>query len=342
MRSIRKIKHSTSFLLIVNSLCTLNFAYGQESNILEIAIAHKISFNTDLNSDYQIQKSSDLSTWTDAGEKIFGNGSNISRYFDNTESRSFYRLSTTNHETPRQWSLPYDGDFENNDTIALNGPGRDRIAIFPINLGDSYIVSGEVKVDGYAGFVIGYNEALRRYASVYSGNGGTEIWKYIGQRRDYSTTLAHNWNRGSWVSFSIQREGTLYTIGIDGVNEEYILSGDEYGNQFGLLAQYDNRVEIRNLQYTTDGNFEPDPPTPPPSGNLVFLEATYGAEDSYTNVMSILEQNIVGNSISLVIGNHTMGGDPIFGVVKELRVRYLIGETEYQMSFPEGETLSLP
>ena len=327
---------------MIVSLLPLIFANGQETTDLEIKIAHKISFNTDLNSDYQIQNSADLSTWTNTGEKILGSGINVSRYFDNTANQAFYRLSITEYETPRQWSLPYGGDFENNDTVALNGPGIDRIALFPMDLGGSYIVSGEVKVNGYAGFVIGYNESLRRYASVYSGNGGTEIWTYVGQQRSYSTTLAHDWKRGSWVSFRVQREGTLYTIGIDGKNEEYTLSGEEYGDQFGLLAQFDNRVEIRNLQYSTDGNSEPNPPTPPPSGSLVFLEATYGAEDSYNNVVSILEQNIVENSISLQIGNHTMGGDPIFGVTKELRIRYLIGEIEYQITVPEGETLNLP
>ena len=105
--------------------------------------------------------------------------------------------------------------------------------------------------------------------------------------------------------------------------------------------QIDAPPGTRYYRFKLD-DYEPTPPNPPVSGYLVFLEATYGANGIYYDVVSILEQNIVDNSISLFIGNNTMGGDPIPGSVKGLRVRYLLGETEFQMSLREGETLTLP
>ena len=313
---------------------------GQTASDLKIESALKVSFTTDLFKDYQVQSSPDLVTWHNDGPPILGAANTITRFYDNPSSRIFYRLSITEHPAPRQWDVPYGGDFENGSTIALAGPGIDRIAILPIDLTTKYVVTGEVKVNGYAGFVIGYNPSLKRYASVYSGNGGTEIWTYVEQARTYSTTLNHTWSNGTWIPFQIERDGSQYRIRINSVDIIYELNGSGYGNYFGLLAQFDNKVEIRSFQYAING--VPGPPPPPTTSRLVILEAIYRANGIGNNVSDILRSSIVNDSISLSVNNESMGGDPAFGFRKELHVRYTFDGVEFSKTISEGGTLTLP
>jgi len=88
-----------------------------------------------------------------------------------------------------------------------------------------------------------------------------------------------------------------------------------------------------------------DPNPPPvafPFPDLSILEATYGADGSFNDVNGIIEAAIIDDSVSLVANNSTMGGDPIFGAVKQLFVRYTYNGTEYTKMVQEGETLILP
>ena len=54
-----------------------------------------------------------------------------------------------------------------------------------------------------------------------------------------------------------------------------------------------------------------------------------------------LRSQVVGNTLSLVVSNDTMGGDPALNVVKRLRVTYRVGAAEKTTDVPEKGPLTL-
>ena len=60
---------------------------------------------------------------------------------------------------------------------------------------------------------------------------------------------------------------------------------------------------------------------------LIIVEAKYGIEDKYIDVTDKLNQMIVNNKLNIIASND-LAGDPIFGKVKELRIKYKINEYE--------------
>jgi hypothetical protein len=82
--------------------------------------------------------------------------------------------------------------------------------------------------------------------------------------------------------------------------------------------------------------------TPGVASNLVILEALYGADDTFSDVRSYAEQNVVDDTVDMTVGNHTLGGDPIFGVSKELYIRYQNASGEYEATIQEGDSLRIP
>lgn len=77
------------------------------------------------------------------------------------------------------------------------------------------------------------------------------------------------------------------------------------------------------------------------SQDLAIIKASYGAKNSWHDVTSILQREIRGGKLNLSIGNHTMGGDPIFGEVKSLQVRYRSQRGEFETTLREGENLEI-
>lgn len=78
-----------------------------------------------------------------------------------------------------------------------------------------------------------------------------------------------------------------------------------------------------------------------PSG-LLILEATYGANGTTVNVKNLIESRIVNNSVNMTANNSNLGGDPVFGKVKTLYVRYQDSTGHYETNVQEGGTLILP
>ena len=72
------------------------------------------------------------------------------------------------------------------------------------------------------------------------------------------------------------------------------------------------------------------------ASSLTILEATYGANDTFSDVASYIEAEIENNTVVLQVGNHTLGGDPIFGEPKTLYVRYRNESGEYEATISEG------
>ena len=78
------------------------------------------------------------------------------------------------------------------------------------------------------------------------------------------------------------------------------------------------------------------------ASNLVIIEALYGADDTFSDVRSYVEQNIVDDTVDMTVGNHTLGGDPILGASKALYIRYQNASGEYEATIQEGDSLRIP
>jgi HEAT repeat protein len=76
-----------------------------------------------------------------------------------------------------------------------------------------------------------------------------------------------------------------------------------------------------------------------------ILKAEYGADGKYRDVTEALRQRVRNLPLILLANpsyNASFGGDPVPGVVKQLKVRYRINGKEGQASFPENATIMLP
>lgn len=76
--------------------------------------------------------------------------------------------------------------------------------------------------------------------------------------------------------------------------------------------------------------------------SLSVVRAAYGAGTTQRDVTQLLQAQVRGNQLTIEVGNHTLGGDPIFGKAKTLYVRYRKSGSEFAVSAAEGETLRIP
>jgi HEAT repeat protein len=81
---------------------------------------------------------------------------------------------------------------------------------------------------------------------------------------------------------------------------------------------------------------EPLPAAEAPPKVLVIDKAEYGAQDKWVDVTDKLADAVTGNGISVTSSN-ALAGDPIHGVVKQLRVEYTLGGEKKTAVVPEGE-----
>lgn len=75
---------------------------------------------------------------------------------------------------------------------------------------------------------------------------------------------------------------------------------------------------------------------------LKVLSATYGAEDTRKDVTSIVASKITDGRLEFSVSNGELGGDPIFGKAKELRLKVQINGQEQEIICREGERVSIP
>ena len=76
------------------------------------------------------------------------------------------------------------------------------------------------------------------------------------------------------------------------------------------------------------------------TGSIV-LGAKYGADGSYNDVTAIIQKAINNGERNIQVGNHRMGGDPIFGTSKYLRITLSTPTGAVQRTVREGESLNL-
>ncbi len=73
-----------------------------------------------------------------------------------------------------------------------------------------------------------------------------------------------------------------------------------------------------------------------------FWDRLYVANGLSVNAEPYITAKIVNDSVTMSVSNSNFGGDPNFGVVKTLYVRYQDTSGHYQTSVQEGGTLVLP
>lgn len=76
-------------------------------------------------------------------------------------------------------------------------------------------------------------------------------------------------------------------------------------------------------------------------GDLVILEATYGARDHRINVTQKLNTAVIDGKLHTYVGNQ-LGGDPCPNTAKQLAVRYKYKDKEYEKVVAEGTDINLP
>jgi hypothetical protein len=75
---------------------------------------------------------------------------------------------------------------------------------------------------------------------------------------------------------------------------------------------------------------------------LRILAASYGAQDRFADVRQLLESRVQNDQLDLQVNNSSMGGDPIRGVSKTLRINYEWAGRTYQVVAREDERVSIP
>jgi hypothetical protein len=83
-------------------------------------------------------------------------------------------------------------------------------------------------------------------------------------------------------------------------------------------------------------------PTMPTTGRLIIMEATYGSGSTQRDVKELLKSKISDGKLRARADNGEMGGDPAFGQVKELRVKYIGPSGVKEQTYREGEEIELP
>jgi hypothetical protein len=166
---------------------------------------------------------------------------------------------------------------------------------------------------------------------IYEDGSG---YKYLG--------ISYRRNKLAQLDFSV-----LYSLNLETwaplfpLEDVEDISGELAMEQVSVFSSLS--MGLFDQQFLRLNIIDPNPaPTPFPLPTLAILEASYGASDSFYDVRYIIEAGIIDDSVALRVDNSTMGGDPIFGVSKELFVRYTFESLEETKTVQEGQILSLP
>jgi len=76
--------------------------------------------------------------------------------------------------------------------------------------------------------------------------------------------------------------------------------------------------------------------------SLVFLTASYYTDNSSIDVTNLLNENVSNGRINMTIGNHTMGGDPEWGVVKSFYALVAYEGKIFNLNLFEGDQINIP
>ena len=132
-----------------------------------------------------------------------------------------------------------------------------------------------------------------------------------------------------------EMQGYLFFVDVISEQENQDLQGDRYNARFG-------RVSALYFTIRGEGGGSDNSDHSVSGGDLQILEASYGASGGSNEVTGHLQSMLSGNSLSMYVSSSQLGGDPAFGQVKALTVRYSYGGSVYETSVQEGGMLMIP
>jgi hypothetical protein len=106
-----------------------------------------------------------------------------------------------------------------------------------------------------------------------------------------------------------------------------------------IVRRDDRRDDLNDRPANSGGSYQQYPDD---SNGLRIVRAYYGVQGRTVNVTELLRSRVNGNSLSFVVANSALGGDPAIGADKILIVVYRYQGTETATAVREGNTLTLP
>ena len=172
---------------------------------------------------------------------------------------------------------------------------------------------------------------------------------------------------GALVTAAVERNNGMVPMAepvfVFGISNTIYVDGDPWNGTAWLAGNYrytatsggtttlrsfsTNRDDaIKRIRTSLNINL-PDEPLRPAeprtqNGNFAIIQATYGGGNVQRDVTRLIQEQIRDSRIEFGVENEKLGGDPIFGEVKTLYVRYRAGGKILEISVKENETLRLP
>jgi hypothetical protein len=75
---------------------------------------------------------------------------------------------------------------------------------------------------------------------------------------------------------------------------------------------------------------------------IVILRATYGAKQTHRDVTQVVQNRVKNGRLEIMADSRDLGGDPAFGEIKTLQLRYALNGIPLEKQYREGERVSLP
>jgi hypothetical protein len=146
-------------------------------------------------------------------------------------------------------------------------------------------------------------------------------------------SLDTNWvdvGMGDWMVFAIKSDGTLWAWGR---NAHLYTGASPNANSWPAPVGRDNN-------WKACASFAQSCPVlMKRDGSLWVMDLS--DRRGVAAVTGIVGGLIENNRLNIVADNTTLGGDPAFGVVKTLEIRYQLGPTNEVATFPENSNVSL-
>ncbi|NIQ99905.1 MAG: hypothetical protein GTN78_06840, partial [Gemmatimonadales bacterium] len=135
------------------------------------------------------------------------------------------------------------------------------------------------------------------------------------------------------------RGGLFLMVGVCGLLLWVWTSGALSLGSAGESRATDFKSAVRAV-LAAEGSLSDAPQTRPPQ-ELRILSATYGAHGTWVDVTEQVREKISNNTLRIRASN-AIAGDPLFGVVKTLRLEYVLDGTRKTAALREGAELRIP
>ena len=126
---------------------------------------------------------------------------------------------------------------------------------------------------------------------------------------------------------------------IMGQKKTLTLQYDWQGQRFEAVSGEDVSITIPNPNDRVVGGASS---TTSASGALRITSASYGARNTFRDVQALLQSQVRNDTLTIKIANENLGGDPIMGQKKELRIGYEYGGHAYSATVAEDTVLTIP